>query len=99
MNVFKTQHIRTKYHVCMMEEYILGMVSALAPISTMRVLALAEKQDVSSPATTHKYLMNLHRKKLLCKAKDPDDKRALQFTVSAKGKQVLEELKNGYVRG
>ena len=99
MNTFKTQHIRDKYHLAMQEEYILGMVSSLEPMSTMRVLALAEKQNVMSPATTHKYLMNLHRKRLLCKSKDPDDKRTLQFTVSDKGKQVLEELKHGYVRG
>ena len=99
MNTFKTQHIRDKYHITMLEEYVLGMVQALEPMSTMRVLGMAEKQNTMSPSTAHKYLMNLHRKKLICKAKDPDDKRTLMFTVSAKGKQVLEEIKNGYVRG
>lgn len=99
MNTFKTQHIRDKYHINMQEEYVLGMISALEPMSTMRVLALAEKQNAMSPATTHKYLTNIHRKKLVCRSKDPDDRRALQFTVSAKGKHVLEEIKNGYVRG
>lgn len=99
MNVFKTQHIRDKYHLAMQEEYILGMVSSLEPMSTMRVLGMSEKQNIMSPSTAHKYLMNLHRKKLICKAKDPEDNRTLMFTVSDKGKQVLEELKHGYVRG
>lgn len=99
MNAFKTQMIRNKYHITMQEEYILGMVNMLEPMSTMRVLGIAEKQDTMSPATTHKYLMSLHRKRLLCRANDKKDKRALEFTVSAKGKQILEELKNVYVRG
>lgn len=99
MNAFKTQPVRTKYKICMAEEYILGMVGMLEPMSTMRILGMAEKQNTMSPATTHKYLTLLHHKKLLCRSKDPDDKRALQFTLSAKGKHFLEELKHAYVRG
>lgn len=99
MNIFKTQPVRSKYHLTMEEEYVLGMIGMLEPISTSRVLGLAEKQEVFSPATTHKYLTNLHRKKLLCRSKDPYDNRALQFTLSAKGKQILEDLKHAYVRG
>jgi DNA-binding MarR family transcriptional regulator len=99
VNAFKTQPIRLKYHITMQEEYLLGMVSMLEPISTTRVLGVAEKQDTMSPATTHKYLMNLHRKRLLCKEKDKEDRRACAFHVSAKGKTLLEELKHAYVRG
>ncbi len=99
MNAFKTQVIRNKYHISMQEEYVLGMVGMLEPISTMRVLGLAEKQNTMSPATTHKYLISLHRKKLVCRARDKEDMRAFEFTLSTKGKQILEELKHDYVRG
>ena len=99
MNIFKTQPVRNKYHLTMEEEYVLGMIGMLEPMSTTRILGMAEKQEVLSPSTTHKYLTNLHRKKLLCRARDIHDSRALQFTLSDKGKQVLEDLKHAYVRG
>ena len=95
MNAFKTQTIRTKYKLCLQEEYVLGMINDLEPISTMRILSLANKQDVMSPATTHKYLKNLERKKLIHKIK-AEDRRMHEMATTGKGLIVLEELRNAY---
>lgn len=97
MNTFKTQAVRHKHHIIMQEEYILGMVSALQPISTTRILNLAEKQDVMSPATTHKYLKQLQRKKFVHTVKG-EDSRVREFAPTGKGLVLLEELKHAYVR-
>lgn len=95
MNAFKTQPIRAKHKITMPEEYILGMVKELEPISTMRILNLAEKQDAMSPATTHKYLKQIERKKLIHKVKT-EDKRMYEFAPTGKGLVVLEELRHAY---
>ena len=95
MNAFKTQAVRDKHHITMQEEYVLGMVDALAPISTSRILLLANKQDVMSPATAHKYLKNLERKKLIHKIK-AEDRRMHEMATTGKGLIVLEELRNAY---
>jgi len=99
MNAFKTQTTRAKYKLCLQEEYVLGMINELEPISTMRILSLANKQDVMSPATTHKYLKNLERKKLVHRVKPIEDKRMYEFAPTGKGIVLLEELKHAYVRG
>jgi Fe2+ or Zn2+ uptake regulation protein len=95
VNAFKTQAIRAKHKVTMPEEYVLGMVRALEPISTTRILNLAEKQDVMSPATTHKYLKQIERKKLIHKVKS-DDQRMYEFATTGRGLSFLEELRHAY---
>ena len=79
----------------MQEEYVLGIINELEPISTTRILNLAEKQDVMSPATTHKYLKNLERKKLVHVIK-AEDRRMHEMATTGKGLIVLEELRNAY---
>ena len=98
MNAFKTQAVRDKHHITMQEEYVLGMVNALAPISTSRILLLAEKQDSMSPSTAHKYLKQLQRRKFVHMAK-ADDSRVREHSLTSKGTTFLEELRNAYVRG
>ncbi len=98
MNTFKTQTIRDKHHITMQEEYILGMVKSLEPISTSRILSLAEKQNAMSPSTAHKYLKQLQRKKFVHTVKG-EDSRMREFAPTGKGMVLLEELKHAYVRG
>jgi len=95
VNTFKTQTIRAKHKLTMQEEYVLGIINELEPISTMRILNLANKQDVMSPATAHKYLKNLERKKLIHKIK-AEDRRMHEMATTGKGLIVLEELRNAY---
>lgn len=95
MNAFKTQTIRAKHKLTMQEEYVLGIINELEPISTTRILNLANKQDVMSPATAHKYLKNLERKKLIHKIK-AEDRRMHEMATTGKGLIVLEELRNAY---
>ena len=56
MNLFNTQPVRAKYGITANEEYIVGMVNSLGSMSTTRVLAMAERHKIMSPATAHKYL-------------------------------------------
>lgn len=95
MNAFKTQTIRAKHKLTMQEEYVLGIINELEPISTTRILNLAEKQNVMSPATTHKYLKQIERKKLIHKIK-AEDRRMHEMATTGKGLIVLEELRNAY---
>ena len=95
MNAFKTQTIRAKHKLTMQEEYVLGIINELEPISTTRILNLAEKQDVMSPATTHKYLKQLQRKKFVHVIK-AEDSRVREHSPTGKGLVVLEELRNAY---
>ena len=95
MNAFKTQTIRAKHKLTMQEEYVLGIINELEPISTTRILNLAEKQDVMSPATTHKYLKQLQRKKFVHVIK-AEDRRMHEMATTGKGLIVLEELRNAY---
>ncbi len=95
MNAFKTQTIRAKYKVGLQEEYVLGMVKALEPISTMRILNIAEKQNAMSPATAHKYLKQVERKKLIHRIKS-EDGRTREFAPTGKGTVFLEELRHAY---
>ena len=95
MNAFKTQTIRAKHKLIMQEEYVLGIINELEPISTTRILNLAEKQDVMSPATTHKYLKQLQRKKFVHVIK-AEDRRMHEMATTGKGLIVLEELRNAY---
>jgi DNA-binding MarR family transcriptional regulator len=95
VNAFKTQTIRAKHKVSLNEEYVLGMVNQLQPIGTMRILNLAEKQEVMSPATTHKYLKQIERKKLIHKIKS-EDGRVHEFKPTGKGIVFLEELRHAY---
>ena len=95
MNAFKTQAIRAKHKVSLNEEYVLGMVNQLQPISTTRILNLAEKQEVMSPATAHKYLKQVERKKLVHRIKS-EDGRTREFAPTGKGMVFLEELRHAY---
>jgi hypothetical protein len=98
VNAFKTQTIRAKYKLCLQEEYVLGMINDLKPISTSHILLLSEEQNVMSPSTAHKYLKELQRKKFVHTVKS-DDSRLREFAPTGKGMVLLEELKHAYVRG
>ena len=74
------------------------MVKALEPINTTRILNLAEKQNAMSPATAHKYLKELQRKKFVHTVKC-EDSRMREFAPTGKGMVLLEELRHAYVRG
>lgn len=96
MNAFDTQIVRKKHNVSWNEEYIVAMVSHNEGISTMRVLNIAKLQKVMSPATAHKYLSQAVAKKLLNHKQDKEDLRSMTLTVTAKGKQFLQEIKHAY---
>ena len=96
MNAFDTQIVRKKHNVSWNEEYIVAMVSHNDGISTMRVLNIAKLQKVMSPATAHKYLSQAVAKKLLNHKQDKEDLRSMTLTVTAKGKQFLQEIKHAY---
>jgi DNA-binding MarR family transcriptional regulator len=95
VNAFKTQSIRDKHHVNMQEEYVLGMVNELAPISTSHVLLLATEQKNMSSSTAHKYLKQLQRKKFVHVTKT-DDSRLREYSPTEKGIVLLEELCHAY---
>jgi DNA-binding MarR family transcriptional regulator len=97
MNIFNTQPVRAKYGISTDEEYIVGMIKSLGGMSTTRVLSMAKRHKIMSPATAHKYLKAAVGKKLLLQRWDQDDKRNTEFTVSARGEKLLEELKHAYV--
>jgi hypothetical protein len=67
-------------------------------MNTTRVLEMADRQKIMSPATAHKYLKAAVAKKLLLQRWDKKDKRNTEFTVGARGTKLLEELKHAYVR-
>ena len=98
MNIFSTQPVRAKYGISTDEEYIVGMVKSLGSMSTTRVLSMAERHKIMSPATAHKYLKLAVAKKLLLQRWSQEDKRNTEFTVSARGEKLIEELSHAYGR-
>ena len=54
MNTFETNPIRDRYGITVYEEYLVGMINKLGSMNTSRVLAMANRQKIMSPATAHK---------------------------------------------
>jgi DNA-binding MarR family transcriptional regulator len=98
MNMFETNPIRDRYSITVYEEYLVGMINKLGSMNTTRVLAMADRQKIMSPATAHKYLKLAVTKKLLLQRRDTEDGRNIELTVGSRGNKLLEELKNAYVR-
>jgi len=98
MNAFESQHIRNKYNINWLSEYIIGMIGNLGAMNTTRVLAMCERHKIMSSATAHKYLKLGVDQKLLVQKWGKTDKRECEFTVTAKGEKFLEELKHGTIR-
>lgn len=96
MNAFATQTIRKKHGVNWNEEYIIAMVANNEGISTTDVLKASSMYKLMSPATAHKYLMQVVKKKLLVQKQDKEDRRGVGLFTSAKGKHFLEEIKDAY---
>lgn len=97
MNTFETNPIRDRYGITVYEEYLVGMINKLGSMNTSRVLAMANRQKIMSPATAHKYLKRAITKKLLLQRRDIEDGRNMELTVGSRGNKLLEELKNAYV--
>jgi DNA-binding MarR family transcriptional regulator len=98
MNTFETNPVRDRYGITVYEEYIVGMVNKLGSMNTTRILGMANKQKIMSPATAHKYLKLAITKKLLLQRRDSEDGRNIELTVGSRGNKLLEELKHAYVR-
>lgn len=98
MNTFETNPVRDKYSITVYEEYLVGMINKLGSMNTSRVLSMANRQKIMSPATAHKYLKLAIDKKLLLQRRDSEDGRNIELTVGSRGNKLLEELKNAYVR-
>jgi hypothetical protein len=98
MNTFETNPVRDKYGITVYEEYIVGMVNKLGSMNTTRILGMANKQKIMSPATAHKYLKLAITKKLLLQRREKEDGRNMELTVASRGTKLLEELKHAYVR-
>lgn len=94
MNMFHTQRVRDTHKVSWQQEYILGMISHLGPMNSMRVLNLCAKQKIMSPATAHKYLKLNASKKLLATKRSSVDKREIEFDVTPKAITFLEDIKH-----
>ena len=98
MNTFETNPVRDRYGITVYEEYIVGMVNKLGSMNTTRILTMANRQKIMSPATAHKYLKRAITKKLLLQRRDSEDGRNMELTVGSRGNKLLEELKHAYVR-
>jgi hypothetical protein len=94
-NAYTTQSIRDRYGLCWNEEYILGMLFNRGEIKTADVLNTANENRVMSPATTHKYLINLTKRKFVNKKRDKSDSRICYLTPSVNAVHFLEEINNG----
>ena len=94
-NAYTTQSIRDRYGLCWNEEYILGMLVSRGDIKTADVLNTANENRVMSPATTHKYLVNLTKRKFVNKKRDKADSRIFNLTPSGNALHFLEEINNG----
>ena len=97
MNAYETQTLRFKNRVVWQDEYIIGMISKEAPLSTTGVFKIAEAENVMSQATTHKYLKRVVAKKLVQEKVAKPDRRANELTLTEKGINFLQEIKHGYV--
>ena len=64
-------------------------------IKTADVLNTANENRVMSPATTHKYLINLTKRKFVNKKRDKSDSRICYLTPSVNAVHFLEEINNG----
>lgn len=98
MNAYETQTLRFKNRVVWQDEYIIGMISKEAPLSTTGVFKIAEAENVMSQATTHKYLKRVVAKKFVQEKSVKEDRRANELTLTEKGKHFIQEIKDVYVR-
>lgn len=94
-NAYTTQSIRDRYGLCWNEEYILGLLLKEGEIKTADVLNIADRNRVMSPATTHKYLISLTKRKFVNKKRDKVDSRIFHLTPSVNALHFLEEINNG----
>jgi DNA-binding MarR family transcriptional regulator len=97
MNAYETQRVRLKSRVVWQDEYIIGMVNKEAPLTTTGVFKIAEAENVMSQATTHKYLKRVVAKKFVQEKSIRADKRCNELTITEKGKQFIQEIKDVYV--
>ena len=98
MNAYETQALRFKNRIVWQDEYIIGMVGKEEPLSTTGVFKIAEAENVMSQATTHKYLKRVVAKKFVQEKSVKSDRRAHELTLTEKGKNFLQEIKNAYVK-
>lgn len=61
-------------------------------VRVMEIVATANLFNVSSPATTYKYLHNLNSKNYIRKEIDGGDRRACVISVTGLGRELLEKL-------
>ena len=98
MNAYETQALRFKNRIVWQDEYIIGMVGKEKSLSTTGVFKITEAEGVMSQATTHKYLKRVVAKKFVQEKSVKADRRAHELTLTEKGKNFLQEIKNAYVR-
>lgn len=61
-------------------------------VRVMEIVATANLSNVSSPATTYKYLHNLNTRNYIRKEIDGGDRRACVISVTGLGRELLERL-------
>ena len=98
MNAYETQALRFKNRIVWQDEYIIGMVGKEEPLSPTGVFKIAETEAVMSQATTHKYLKRVVAKKFVQEKSVKADRRAHELTLTEKGKNFLQEIKNAYFK-
>ena len=94
MTIFVTQHIRDKVGLSLGEEYVLGLVEKTEPITTTRLLSLVSKQRAMVATTAQTNMKSAIDKKLIIKRKDTEDGRVVHYTLTDKGKKLMQELRN-----
>ena len=94
MTIFVTQHIRDKVNLSWGEEYVLGLVEKTEPITTTRLLSLVSKQRAMVATTAQTNMKSAIDKKLIIKRKDTEDGRVVHYTLTDKGKKLMQELRN-----
>ena len=98
MNAYETQAVRQRHKIGWQDEYIIGMVNKEAPLSTTGVFKIAELEGVMSQATTHKYIKRVVAKKFVQEKVAKPDRRANELTLTEKGKNFIQEMRDAYVR-
>jgi DNA-binding MarR family transcriptional regulator len=95
MTIFVTQHIRDKAGITWGEDYVLGLIDKTAPTTASRIVDLVKKQKAMTPPTAYKYIAILTTKKLISRKDDAQDKRMFNYSLTEKGKKLMESLRNG----
>jgi len=94
MTIFVTQHIRDKVGLSWGEEYVIGLVEKTEPITTTRLLSLVSKQRAMVSTTAQTNMKSAIAKKLISKRKDTEDGRVVHYTLTDKGKKLMQELRD-----